>query len=213
MHDSPVALAAWILERRRNWSDNDGDVEQAFSRKFLLDLVSLYWYTDGFLGSARYYFHSFRRPWRPTQPGRAVQVPVGVSVFPRELVFTPRATAEENLHLRSLAEHPRGGHFAPPSAGGLVRGRPWVLPADLVVGPSTATGRPPSANAARYAHRVGPAGAPLRGIRDDNSCAACHTCGLHDKLHTSCGRPEGRVSAWVRWRSRRMVSPPSASRV
>jgi pimeloyl-ACP methyl ester carboxylesterase len=116
MHDSPVALAAWILERRRNWSDNDGDVEQAFSRKFLLDLVSLYWFTDSFVGSARYYFHSFRRPWRSTHPGRAVQVPVGVSVFPRELVFTPRAMAEENLDLRWWTEHPRGGHFAPSEA-------------------------------------------------------------------------------------------------
>ena len=37
LHDSPAGLAAWLVERRRNWSDNDGDVEEAFSRQFLLD--------------------------------------------------------------------------------------------------------------------------------------------------------------------------------
>ena len=39
LHDSPAGLASWLVERRRNWSDNDGDVEQAFSRQFLLDTV------------------------------------------------------------------------------------------------------------------------------------------------------------------------------
>ena len=32
LHDSPAGLAAWLLERRRSWSDCDGDVEKIFSR-------------------------------------------------------------------------------------------------------------------------------------------------------------------------------------
>ena len=32
MNDSPAGLAAWLIERRRNWSDCDGDVERASAR-------------------------------------------------------------------------------------------------------------------------------------------------------------------------------------
>ena len=53
--DSPMGTAAWIWERRRNWSDCDGDVEKAFEKsifalrqrcfgviedKFFLEVVS-----------------------------------------------------------------------------------------------------------------------------------------------------------------------------
>ena len=48
LHDSPVGLCAWILDRRYWWSDNDrGEraVEQAFSKDHLLTLMMLYWAT------------------------------------------------------------------------------------------------------------------------------------------------------------------------
>jgi pimeloyl-ACP methyl ester carboxylesterase len=113
MHDSPVALAAWILERRFNYSDNNGHIEDAYSRRFLLDLVSLWWFTDCFVSTARYYYHSFRRPWQRTHPGRSIEVPVGVPLFPKELAFAPREVAEQNLNLVRWTEYDRGGHFAP----------------------------------------------------------------------------------------------------
>src|SRR5262249_48943238 len=53
MNDSPVGLAAWIIERRRAWSDCDGDIERVFSKDFLLDLLSIYWFTQTFTTSAR----------------------------------------------------------------------------------------------------------------------------------------------------------------
>jgi hypothetical protein len=31
--DSPAVLAAWIVEKLRSWSDNDGDVERSFTHK------------------------------------------------------------------------------------------------------------------------------------------------------------------------------------
>ena len=43
--DSPVALAAWILEKWRLWGDTQGDLEGRFDRDFLLELVTLYWVT------------------------------------------------------------------------------------------------------------------------------------------------------------------------
>jgi hypothetical protein len=113
MHDSPAALAAWILERRHHYSDNSGDIEEAFSRKFLLDLVSIYWLTETFVTSSRYYWNSFRVAWEPVHDRKpAIAVPVGVPVFPKELVFMPRAMVEEQLDLRHWSPQECGGHFA-----------------------------------------------------------------------------------------------------
>ena len=49
--DSPVGLAAWIVEKFRTWSDNGGDVERSFSRDDLLTNIMLYW-TSGAIGSS-----------------------------------------------------------------------------------------------------------------------------------------------------------------
>ena len=49
--DSPVGLAAWIVEKFRAWSDCNGDVESVFTRDQLLANISLYWFT-GAIGSS-----------------------------------------------------------------------------------------------------------------------------------------------------------------
>ena len=114
LHDSPAGLAAWLVERRRNWSDNEGDVEQAFSRRFLLDTVSIYWFTESFVTTARWYWHTFRTPPQAApDPDAARRVPFALPVYPKEMVFVPRAAAEAAVNVAHWREHPRGGHFAP----------------------------------------------------------------------------------------------------
>lgn len=49
--DSPLGLAAWIVEKFRAWSDCGGDVESAISRDRMLADISLYWFT-GAIGSS-----------------------------------------------------------------------------------------------------------------------------------------------------------------
>ena len=46
LNDSPVGLAAWIVEKFHGWSDNDGSVESAFTKDQLLTNVTLYWVTE-----------------------------------------------------------------------------------------------------------------------------------------------------------------------
>src|SRR6185437_248889 len=53
LEDSPVGLAAWIVEKFRAWSDCDGDVERSFTRDQLLTNVSVYWFTATATSSAR----------------------------------------------------------------------------------------------------------------------------------------------------------------
>ena len=49
--DSPVGLAAWIVEKFRDWSDCDGDPLESFSMDTLLDNIMVYWLT-GTAGTA-----------------------------------------------------------------------------------------------------------------------------------------------------------------
>jgi pimeloyl-ACP methyl ester carboxylesterase len=114
MNDSPAGLAAWMVERRRNWSDCDGDVERRFTKDELLTAVSLYWLTGTFHTSVRFYAESFRRPW-PLVHGRVppIEAPTAVAVFPRELVRVPRRFMQRQANLARWTVMPRGGHFAP----------------------------------------------------------------------------------------------------
>jgi pimeloyl-ACP methyl ester carboxylesterase len=58
--DSPVGLAAWILEKWRAWSDCDGEVERRFTKDQLLTTVMLYWVT-GTIGSSFRFHRDLRR--------------------------------------------------------------------------------------------------------------------------------------------------------
>jgi pimeloyl-ACP methyl ester carboxylesterase len=114
LEDSPVGLAAWLIERRRNWSDCGGDVESVFPRDDLLTTVMLYWLTSSIGSSMRYYFEYAKRRWKPVHARQPViEPPTAVAVFPQELIFTPRRLAERAANIRRWTLMPRGGHFAP----------------------------------------------------------------------------------------------------
>ncbi len=108
--DSPVGLAAWIVEKFRAWSDCDGDVERRFSKDELLTNITIYWVTGSINSSFLFYYESQRDPagWSSLR----VEVPVGVALFPRENPFTgPRDWAEPLYKISRWTEMPRGGHF------------------------------------------------------------------------------------------------------
>ncbi|MGH9480956.1 MAG: epoxide hydrolase family protein [Terriglobales bacterium] len=111
LNDSPAALAAWIVEKFRSWSDCDGEVESRFSRDDLLSNVTLYWLTQTIASSCRLYWETRRAPLR-FKPGQSIGVPCGVARFPKEAPFPPRAWVERGYNLQRWSEMPRGGHFA-----------------------------------------------------------------------------------------------------
>jgi pimeloyl-ACP methyl ester carboxylesterase len=114
LHDSPAGLCAWLLEKRRAWSDCDGEVERRFSKDDLLTTVMLYWITNSFITSGRYYYEAVHQPWRPSHElTPVVQAPTGVSVFLKEIMLRPRRWAERYYNLKQWTVHPSGGHFAP----------------------------------------------------------------------------------------------------
>ena len=110
--DSPVGTAAWLWERRRNWSDCNGDVETAFTREHLCTTAALYWCTGAFTSSLRLYYEHFNKPW-PLAHDRmpVVEAPTGLVVFPKDVVHLPRSVVEKHTNLQHYAVMPRGGHF------------------------------------------------------------------------------------------------------
>jgi len=106
--DSPAGQAAWILEKFWAWTDCNGHPENALTRDELLDNVMLYWLPGTGASSARLYWESFNTP--PFDP---VKVPVGCSIFPKEIFRTSRRWAEKRFDkLVYFNELDKGGHFA-----------------------------------------------------------------------------------------------------
>lgn len=107
LNDSPVGLAAWIIEKFRRWSDNDGDVESAFARDELLTNLTIYWVTETIGSSMRLYYETMRDPgdWG------TVNVPTGAAMPAHDMFPTPREWVERTSPVDRWTKLPRGGHF------------------------------------------------------------------------------------------------------
>jgi pimeloyl-ACP methyl ester carboxylesterase len=114
LNDSPVGLAAWIVEKWRSWTDSGGDADTYLTRDFLLTTVTLYWVTGTITASMRDYFDN-RWSGAPIGPDDFVNVPTAVAVFANHFVDEgepPREWAERLYNVRRWTQMPRGGHFA-----------------------------------------------------------------------------------------------------
>jgi pimeloyl-ACP methyl ester carboxylesterase len=108
LSDSPAGQMAWILEKFWSWTDCDGHPENVLTRDELLDNVMLYWLPGNAASSARLYWESFRHA--PMDP---VTIPVGCSIFPKEIFRTSKRWAEKRFaRLAYFNELDKGGHFA-----------------------------------------------------------------------------------------------------
>ena len=119
LNDSPVGLAAWIIEKFRTWSDCSGDVESVFTRDELLTNVMIYWVTQTINSSTRLYYETREKPLQ-LSPTNRVQPPVAVALFPKEIGMPPRALAERGYNIARWTVMPKGGHFAAMEQPGLL---------------------------------------------------------------------------------------------
>lgn len=115
--DSPVALAAWIVEKFRRWSDCDGELERAFTKDELLTNVMLYWTTGTIASSFLPYYdvaHMDAFGWmrqKVKQWRGSASVPAAFALFPKDLSRPPREWAERFFNVQRWTEMSRGGHF------------------------------------------------------------------------------------------------------
>jgi pimeloyl-ACP methyl ester carboxylesterase len=111
--DSPVALAAWIIDHdiwtyRQIARLFDGE-QFGFTRDDILDNITLYWLSNTGVSSARLYWENKNAFFAP----KGVKVPTVVSAFPEEICPIPRKWAEQAYPgLLYYKKHPEGAHFA-----------------------------------------------------------------------------------------------------
>src|SRR4051812_27897508 len=115
--DSPVGLAAWMLDHdARSYSlikrVFDGQSE-GLTRDDILDNVTLYWLTNTAISSARLYWNTRVTSTSGFFDPRGVAIPVAVTVFPDEIYAAPRNWAERAYpKLMYFSKLDKGGHFA-----------------------------------------------------------------------------------------------------
>ncbi|EJP70246.1 epoxide hydrolase 1 [Beauveria bassiana ARSEF 2860] len=106
--DSPVAQAAWIYEKYRDWSDHGGNVEAVLAKDEMLDTIMLYLLSNSGTSSARYYWEN-----QLDTTAWPIDVPVGVSCFGGDNSYAPREWCERYYkNIVYWSETARGGHFA-----------------------------------------------------------------------------------------------------
>ena len=111
--DSPVGLAAWMLDHDAASLAMIGRVfdgqAEGLTRDDVLDNITHYWLTNTGISSGRLYRENTLSFFGP----KGVTIPVAVSVYPDELYQVPRSWAEKAypklIHYNKLD---KGGHFA-----------------------------------------------------------------------------------------------------
>ena len=115
MMDSPVGIAAWIIEKMYSWSDlKDNKLESVYSKDTLLANIMVYILTKTFDSASWIYFG------RREEGGRffpndfkKIEIPTAAAIFPAEMSeWPPKSYVERIFNLKQWTEMPAGGHFA-----------------------------------------------------------------------------------------------------
>ncbi|XP_030011801.1 epoxide hydrolase 1 [Sphaeramia orbicularis] len=120
VNDSPVGLAAYILEKFSTWTDlenralEDGGLERKFNLDELLTVIMIYWTSGSIVSSMRFYKENTKRNFdNRVDQKTGIFVPTGLAAFPNELMHCPQAWAQIRYkNIYSYTFMSRGGHFA-----------------------------------------------------------------------------------------------------
>ncbi|KAI4471872.1 epoxide hydrolase 1-related [Holotrichia oblita] len=118
LNDSPVGLAAYILEKYITWTNEDGKtmldggLKAKYSYAELLDTVMIYWVTNSITTSMRMYAESFNKAAMEFA-GISVNVPTACTRYVNDIGYQPDSlltSRYKNLvHTNDIDD---GGHFA-----------------------------------------------------------------------------------------------------
>jgi len=115
MVDSPVGVAAWIIEKMCGWTDiKKNDIESVYSKDTLLSNIMVYLVTKTF-NTASWIYYGRREEGGRFLPKEdlPLKVPTAVALFPKEyLEWAPRSYVEKIYNIQRWTEMPKGGHFA-----------------------------------------------------------------------------------------------------
>ncbi|XP_033116143.1 epoxide hydrolase 1-like [Anneissia japonica] len=117
LNDSPIGLAAYILEKFSTWTNrkgsdaDDGCIEENWTLDEILTNVMLYWMTNSITTSMRFYKENIAGAYQ--EPLYEITVPSAIADFPMEFARVPEPwTRKQFTDLVQYTTMPRGGHFA-----------------------------------------------------------------------------------------------------
>jgi pimeloyl-ACP methyl ester carboxylesterase len=110
MHDSPVGMAAWILEKSHGWSYCAGSVLEHFTYEELLNNIMIYWVSETFGSSTRLYYETKKSPLHFRRDQR-VDVPCAIARFAKEEPMPPREWVERGYTVKRWTEYSTGSHY------------------------------------------------------------------------------------------------------
>ena len=115
MMDSPVGIAAWILEKMHAWSDlKNNNIESVYSKDKLLANIMIYVLTKTF-DTATWIYYGRREEGGRLFPSnfKKIEIPTAAAIFPAEMSeWPPRSYVERIFNIKQWTEMPAGGHFA-----------------------------------------------------------------------------------------------------
>jgi len=115
MMDSPVGVAAWIIEKMYSWSDlKDGNIESAYSKDTLLANIMVYVVTKTF-NTASWIYYGRREEGGRFFPNdfKKIEIPTAAAIFPAEMSeWPPRSYVDRIFNITQWTVMPSGGHFA-----------------------------------------------------------------------------------------------------
>ena len=115
MMDSPVGIAAWIIEKMYSWSDlKDNKLESVYSKDTLLANIMVYILTKTFDSASWIYFGRREEGGRFfPKDFKKIEIPTAAAIFPAEMSeWPPKSYVERIFNLKQWTEMPAGGHFA-----------------------------------------------------------------------------------------------------
>ena len=108
LSDSPAGLAGWIIEKFRNWSDCDGDLQRRFTFDELLTNIMIYWISNTIGSTAHVYYENTHS--LPPITNR-IETPTGIALFACDVLKPPKVWADQHYNITRWTNLPRGGHF------------------------------------------------------------------------------------------------------
>ncbi|MDC0585759.1 alpha/beta hydrolase, partial [Candidatus Pelagibacter sp.] len=114
MIDSPVGIAAWIIEKMHGWSDlKDNNIESVYSKDVLLANIMVYVLTNTFNTASWIYFGRREEGGRYfPKDFKKINIPTGIAMFPKEMSeWPPNSYIERIFNVKHLNKMSAGGHF------------------------------------------------------------------------------------------------------
>jgi pimeloyl-ACP methyl ester carboxylesterase len=106
--DSPAGLAAWIIDKYRDWSDCHGDLESRWDKDTILTVATLCWAT-GTVGSSFRQYYNY--PLNESVPAITVPAAITLSNEPAYRAYVRSLAERRCTDLRHYSTPHRGGHF------------------------------------------------------------------------------------------------------